>query len=165
MENMENMDKMWKAYITSKSPELKEKIILKYAHLVKYVAGRLLMHLGQHVEYDDLISYGIFGLIDAIDKFDPDKNVKFETYASLRIKGSIIDNIRKTDWVPRTLRQRNKQFNHASTRRNKFFKSFSHLSLRQPAQHHNKLIQAITATMNTLASGRHTKTVRFFTHI
>ena len=104
------MDKVWKAYRAEKTPELKEKLILTYAHLVKYVAGRLVMHIGQHVDYDDLIGYGIFGLIDAVDKFDPDKNVKFETYASLRIKGAIIDNIRKMDWVPRTLRQRNKQF-------------------------------------------------------
>ncbi|MCL2707688.1 MAG: FliA/WhiG family RNA polymerase sigma factor [Defluviitaleaceae bacterium] len=104
---------MWKAYGAHKSPEIKEKLILAYAPLVKYVAGRLVMHIGAHVDYDDLISYGIFGLIDAIDKFDPEKNVKFETYASLRIKGSIIDSIRKLDWVPRTLRQRNKQFEQA----------------------------------------------------
>ena len=110
---MENAESLWRAYNASRSAELKEKIILKYAHLVKYVAGRMVMHIGQHVEYDDLISYGIFGLIDAIDKFEPERNIKFETYASLRIKGSIIDNIRKMDWVPRTLRQRNKQFEQA----------------------------------------------------
>jgi RNA polymerase sigma factor for flagellar operon FliA len=104
------MDKVWKAYIANRTPLVKEKLILEYAPLVKFVAGRLVMHIGQHVEYDDLISYGIFGLIDAIDKFDPDKGVKFETYASLRIRGSIIDNIRKMDWVPRTLRQKNKQY-------------------------------------------------------
>ncbi|MDR1665058.1 MAG: FliA/WhiG family RNA polymerase sigma factor [Clostridiales bacterium] len=112
---MENMDKVWKAYCASRSPALKEKLILEYAPLVKYVAGRLVLNIGQHVEYDDLISYGIFGLIDAIDKFDPEKGVKFETYASLRIKGSIIDSIRKLDWVPRTLRQRNKQFEQTYT--------------------------------------------------
>ena len=110
---MDGTDRMWKAYGAHKSPEIKEKLILAYAPLVKYVAGRLVMHIGAHVDYDDLISYGIFGLIDAIDKFDPEKNVKFETYASLRIKGSIIDSIRKLDWVPRTLRQRNKQFEQA----------------------------------------------------
>ena len=113
MENTENMDNIWKAYKLNKSPEIKEKIILQYAYLVKYVVGRMVMHIGQHVEYDDLVSYGIFGLIDAIDKFDASKNVKFETYASLRIKGSIIDNIRKNDWIPRTLRQRNKQYEAA----------------------------------------------------
>ena len=110
IENVDNMDKVWKAYIINRDPETKEKLILHYAYLVKFVAGRLAMHIGQHIEYDDLASYGIFGLMDAVDKFDPSKNVKFETYASLRIRGSIIDSIRKNDWVPRTLRQRNKQF-------------------------------------------------------
>ena len=100
---------LWQAYIKSKSPALKEKLILHYAPLVKYVAGRLLVHIGQHVEYDDLVGYGIFGLIDAIDKFDNAKGVKFETYASFRIRGAIIDHIRRMDWVPRTLRQKNKQ--------------------------------------------------------
>jgi RNA polymerase sigma factor for flagellar operon FliA len=108
-----SMEKTWKAYRETKSPLIKEKLILEYAPLVKYVAGRLVMHIGQHVEYDDLIGYGVFGLIDAIDKFDYEKGVKFETYASLRVKGAIIDSIRKMDWVPRTLRQRNKQFETA----------------------------------------------------
>lgn len=110
---MENMDQIWAAYQKTKDPVIKEKLILKYAPLVKFVAGRLVIHIGQYVEYDDLISYGIFGLIDAIDKFDAQKGVKFETYASLRIRGSIIDNIRKLDWVPRTLRQKNKQLEQA----------------------------------------------------
>jgi len=107
---LENVDKIWRAYRQTNSPALKEKLILEYAPIVKYVAGRLLIHVGQHVEYDDLISYGVFGLIDAIDKFDTEKGVKFETYASLRIRGAIIDNIRKMDWVPRTLRQKNKEY-------------------------------------------------------
>lgn len=110
MNHTEITEKMWKEYGATKNPELKEKFILSYAPLVKFVAGRLVMHIGQHVEYDDLIGYGIFGLIDAIDKFDCEKGVKFETYASLRIRGAIIDSIRKMDWVPRTLRQKNKQY-------------------------------------------------------
>jgi RNA polymerase sigma factor for flagellar operon FliA len=112
---MENADKLWLAYSQSKNHANKEKLIIHYAPLVKFVAGRLAVHIGQHVEYDDLISYGIFGLIDALDKFDHEKGVKFETYASLRIRGSIIDNIRKMDWVPRTLRQKNKQIDQAYT--------------------------------------------------
>ena len=107
------MENIWESYSKTKTPQLKEKLILEYAPLVKYVAGRLSVHVGQHVEYDDLISYGIFGLIDAIDKFDYMKGVKFETYAALRIRGAIIDSIRKMDWVPRTLRQRNKQLEQA----------------------------------------------------
>lgn len=110
---MEGMAKTWELYGKTKDPALKEKLILEYAPIVKYVAGRLSVHIGTHVEYNDMVSYGIFGLIDAIDKFDPTKGVKFETYASLRIRGSIIDNIRKLDWVPRTLRQKNKQMDQA----------------------------------------------------
>ena len=96
-------------YADTKSPETREKLILEYAPLVKVVAGRLSMYLGYNVEYEDLVSYGIFGLIDAIDKFDSLKEVKFETYASLRIRGSILDQIRKMDWIPRTIRQRQKK--------------------------------------------------------
>ena len=80
--------KLWEEYADTKSPEIREKIILEYAPLVKVVAGRLSMYLGYNVEYEDLVSYGIFGLIDAIDKFDCMKDVKFETYASLRIRGA-----------------------------------------------------------------------------
>ena len=72
--------KLWQDYLKSGDPELREKIILEYAPLVKVVAGRLSMYLGYNVEYDDLVGYGIFGLIDAIDKFDLTKDVKFETF-------------------------------------------------------------------------------------
>lgn len=102
-------NKLWDSYAKSKSPEIREKLILEYAPLVKLVAGRLSMYLGYNVEYDDLVSYGIFGLIDAIDKFDSMKAVKFETYASLRIRGAILDQIRKMDWIPRTIRQKQKK--------------------------------------------------------
>ena len=101
--------KLWEEYTKAKSPEIRENIILEYAPLVKVVAGRLSMYLGYNVEYEDLVSYGIFGLIDAIDKFDFLKDVKFETYASLRIRGAILDQIRKMDWIPRTIRQKQKK--------------------------------------------------------
>lgn len=105
--------KLWEEYDKARTPEVREKIILEYAPLVKMVAGRLSMYLGYNVEYEDLVSYGIFGLIDAIDKFDTGKEVKFETYASLRIRGAILDQIRKMDWIPRTIRQRQKQIDTA----------------------------------------------------
>ncbi len=101
--------KLWDEYRKNKLPEIREKLILEYAPLVKTVAGRLSMYLGYTVEYEDLVSYGIFGLIDAIDKFDTMKEVKFETYASLRIRGAILDQIRKMDWIPRTIRQKQKK--------------------------------------------------------
>ncbi|MFZ5987413.1 MAG: FliA/WhiG family RNA polymerase sigma factor [Bacillota bacterium] len=100
---------LWRQYSDTKDPAIKEKLIVEYSHIVKYVAGRLSIYFGSNVEYDDLIGYGVFGLIDAIDKFDINKGVKFETYASLRIRGSIIDSIRELDWVPRSLRQKNKE--------------------------------------------------------
>lgn len=101
--------RLWEDYSRLKSSEVREKIILEYVPLVKIVAGRLSMYLGYNVEYEDLVSYGTFGLIDAIDKFDYLKGNKFETYASLRIRGAILDQIRKNDWIPRTVRQRQKQ--------------------------------------------------------
>ena len=108
--------KMWDSYFQSKTPQVREQIILEYASLVKVVAGRLSMYLGYNVEYEDLVSYGIFGLIDAIDKFDLTKNVKFETYASLRIRGAILDQIRKMDWIPRSVRQKQKLIDAANAK-------------------------------------------------
>ena len=106
--------RMWQDYSRTRAADIREKLILEYAPLVKLVAGRLSMYLGYNVEYEDLVSYGIFGLIDAIDKFDCTKPVKFETYASLRIRGSILDQIRKMDWIPRTIRQKQKKIDAAS---------------------------------------------------
>ena len=105
--------KLWENYKKTKDEKLREQIIVEYVPLVKLVAGRLNMYLGYTVEYDDLVGYGVFGLIDAIDKFDFDKNIKFETYASLRIRGSILDQIRKMDWIPRSVRQKQKQIEAA----------------------------------------------------
>ncbi len=111
--NEEDKNKLWQEYTSKKTADLREKIIIEYASLVKIVAGRLSMYLGYTVEYDDLIGYGTFGLIDAIDKFDYQKGVKFETYASLRIRGAILDQIRRLDWIPRTLRQKQKKLEQA----------------------------------------------------
>lgn len=110
---MTDKEKMWDSYLKKPSQELREQLIMEYAPLVKIVAGRLSMYLGYNVEYDDLVGYGVFGLIDAIDKFDVTKDVKFETYASLRIRGSILDQIRKMDWIPRTVRQKQKKIDEA----------------------------------------------------
>ena len=109
----EERAKLWENYTKYKTPELREQIIIEYAGLVKIVAGKLGIYLGYNVEYGDLVSYGTFGLIDAIDKFDYDKGVKFETYASLRIRGAVLDQVRRMDWLPRTARQRQKQIDAA----------------------------------------------------
>lgn len=111
--NEEGKKRLWEEYSKSRTSSNREKIILEYAELVKIVAGRLSMYLGYNVEYDDLVGYGIFGLIDAIDKFDYSKGVKFETYATLRIRGAILDQIRKMDWLPRTYRQKQKKIDLA----------------------------------------------------
>lgn len=105
--------RLWEEYNKNKTPELREQIIIEYAGLVKIVAGKLSIYLGYNVEYDDLVGYGMFGLIDAIDKYDFDKGVKFETYASLRIRGAILDQVRRMDWLPRTVRQKQKRMDAA----------------------------------------------------
>lgn len=112
---MKKVDKetLWEMYQKSPTAEIREQIIIEYAPLVRLVAGRLSMYLGYNVEYEDLVSYGVFGLIDAIDKFDTGKDVKFETYASLRIRGAILDQIRRMDWIPRTVRQKQKKIDEA----------------------------------------------------
>ncbi len=111
--NADYKQKLWEEYAKKRTPELQEKIIIEYAGLVKLVAGRLSMYLGYNVEYDDLVGYGTFGLIDAIDKFDYNKGVKFETYASLRIRGAVLDQIRKMDWIPRSIRQKQRKMDLA----------------------------------------------------
>ena len=97
---------LWQDYLTSKSPATREAIILKYAPLVKYVAGRVAIGLPSNVEFDDLVSFGVFGLMDAIEKFDLSRGIKFETYAIARIRGAILDGLRSNDWVPRSVRQK-----------------------------------------------------------
>jgi RNA polymerase sigma factor FliA len=95
---------LWNEYKRTGDPGIRERLILQYSPLVKFVAGRVSAGLPQNVEQSDLVSYGIFGLIDAIDKFDPERGFKFETYAISRIKGAIIDELRSIDWVPRSVR-------------------------------------------------------------
>ncbi len=100
---------MWEKYAKSKDKSIKDQLIVEYVDLVKIIAGRLYTNYGKTVEFDDLVSYGIFGLIDAIEKFDPTKNVKFETYAYIRVRGAIIDQLRNLDWIPRSVRQKHKK--------------------------------------------------------
>jgi RNA polymerase sigma factor for flagellar operon FliA len=94
----------WDAFKTSGDGDAREKLILHYAPLVKYVASRVATGLPSSVDQSDLVSYGMFGLIDALEKFEPGRGNKFETYAIPRIKGAIIDELRAMDWVPRSIR-------------------------------------------------------------
>jgi RNA polymerase sigma factor for flagellar operon FliA len=100
----EALTRLWNDYKADGTSDARERLILHYAPLVKFVAGRVAAGLPQNIEQADLVSYGIFGLIDAIDKFDLERGFKFETYAILRIKGAIIDELRSIDWVPRSVR-------------------------------------------------------------
>ncbi|MFP5254967.1 MAG: RNA polymerase sigma factor WhiG [Acidimicrobiia bacterium] len=99
-----DIERLWAEYKAYGAPTLRDQLIVHYSPLVKYVAGRVATGLPQNVDQADLVSYGIFGLIDAIDKFDPDRGFKFETYAIARIKGNILDELRSIDWVPRSVR-------------------------------------------------------------
>ena len=98
--------KMWRQFKRTKSQALREEIVKKYLYLVKYVAGRVAIGLPPNVEFNDLVSYGILGLFDAINKYDVSQGNKFETYAVSRIRGSIMDELRKLDWAPRLLRKK-----------------------------------------------------------
>jgi RNA polymerase sigma factor for flagellar operon FliA len=103
------IQEVWRQYKTKPTPELRDRLILHYAPLVKYVAGRIYVKVPPNVDHGDLVSCGIFGLIDAIEKFDLSKNIKFETYAIARVKGAIIDELRSLDWIPRSVRFKAKE--------------------------------------------------------
>jgi RNA polymerase sigma factor for flagellar operon FliA len=102
-------EKLWERFVKKKEQTVRDYFVIKYAPLVKYVAGKVSMAMPQNIEFDDLVSYGIFGLIDAISKYDPAKGTKFKTYATTRIRGAIFDELRSIDWIPRSIRQKAKQ--------------------------------------------------------
>jgi RNA polymerase sigma factor for flagellar operon FliA len=109
----EDVNELWRTYKRTKDQALRDRLILNYAPIVKYVAGRLGSGLPAHVDEGDLVSYGLLGLISAIERYEPDRDVKFETYAIARIKGSILDELRALDWVPRSVRSRARQIQRA----------------------------------------------------
>ncbi len=113
VEGVSETQALWRQYKRTGERALRDRLILTYAPLVKYVAGRLGSGLPAHVEEGDLVSYGLLGLIGAIERFDPDRDIKFETYAISRIKGSIIDELRAMDWVPRSVRARARDIERA----------------------------------------------------
>ncbi len=105
-----DLNSLWVQYKEKYLIEARDELIIHYSQLVKYVANRLAINLSSVVEVDELISYGIEGLIDAIEKFDHKRNIKFETYALTRVRGSMIDGLRAMDWVPVSVRQKSKEF-------------------------------------------------------
>jgi len=107
---------LWDRYTANPDRETRDQLIVHYSPLVKYVASRVAAGLPQNVEQADLVSYGIFGLIDAIDKFDMERGYKFETYAISRIKGAMLDELRSMDWVPRSVRTKAKRIEQANAK-------------------------------------------------
>ena len=106
---------LWLEFRRTRDQGIRDRLILTYAPLVKFVAGRLGSGLPTHVDENDLVSYGLLGLIGAIERYDPERDVKFETYAMARIKGSIIDELRAMDWVPRSVRAQARDIERAMT--------------------------------------------------
>src|SRR4029453_15662802 len=107
---------LWRRYKDDRDEQARERLVLAYAPLVKYVAGRMSSGLPSHVEESDLISYGLLGLISAIERFEPEREIKFETFAGTRIKGSIIDELRSLDWVPRSVRTKAREIERANAK-------------------------------------------------
>ena len=112
-EGPSGLEIVWERFKSTASHEAREQLILHFSPLVKYVASRVATGLPASVEQADLVSYGMFGLIDALEKFEPDRNIKFETYAIPRIRGAIIDELRSLDWVPRSVRFKHREFEKA----------------------------------------------------
>ncbi|NGN70406.1 RNA polymerase sigma factor WhiG [Streptomyces sp. A7024] len=108
-----SLEELWRSYKDNGDGRLREQLILHYSPLVKYVAGRVSVGLPANVEQADFVSSGVFGLIDAIEKFDPERSIKFETYAITRIRGAMIDELRALDWIPRSVRQKAKAVERA----------------------------------------------------
>jgi RNA polymerase sigma factor for flagellar operon FliA len=111
----EDTQAIWLEFSRTRDKGIRDRLILTYAPLVKYVAGRLGSGLPAHVDEGDLVSYGLLGLIGAIERYDPTRDIKFETYAIARIKGAIIDELRALDWVPRSVRSRAREIERAIT--------------------------------------------------
>lgn len=106
-------EELWAQYTDTKDRSIRNYFIEKYAPLVKYVAGRVMVNITSSVDFQDLVSFGVIGLIDAIDKFDLNRDIKFKTYAVTRIRGSIFDELRNLDWLPRSVRQKAKDIERA----------------------------------------------------
>lgn len=143
-------EELWKRYAQTKSRSIKEQLIEEYVELVKIVAGRMYNFYGSKIEYDDLVGFGVMGLIDSIERFDLSKNTKFETYAQIRIKGTIIDNIRKLDWIPRSLRKKSKDIqNGMISLENKLGRTPSNVEL---SQHLNISLKELESALSDISN-------------
>lgn len=112
-EKQSDLNQIWQAYLQEGSAQARERLIHHYLYLVRYAVSRLLLQLPEHLDQEDLIGYGLLGLIQSLDKFDPARKVRFETYAMTRIRGAILDALRSMDWMPRALRRKAKEIEQA----------------------------------------------------
>ena len=148
----DTVEAAWTEYKDSGSSEARDRLILNYSPLVKYVAGRVGVGLPANIEQADLISYGIFGLIDAIDKYDQSRNIKFETYAISRIRGAIIDELRAIDWVPRSVRFKAREVEKAYTSlENKLKRPPSDAEIAEEMEISNDDLTAIYTQLSTIS--------------
>jgi RNA polymerase sigma factor for flagellar operon FliA len=141
---------LWDRFKASGDERAREALILQYSPLVKFVAGRVAVGLPRNVDQSDLVSNGIFGLIDAIDKFEPERGFKFETYAINRIKGAILDGLRALDWVPRSVRSRAREIERSMA-------ELEHRLHRTPsdeelASHMNTGVEAVRSTLAEMSN-------------
>ncbi|MFS1513174.1 sigma-70 family RNA polymerase sigma factor [Chengkuizengella sp. SCS-71B] len=151
MNNNQSQMLLWKQWKKHSDLEIKKKLIESYIPLVQFVVNRVAIGLPKNITHDDLQSYGVIGLIDALDKFDYERGLKFETYASWRIRGSILDHLRKGDWVPRSIREKSKKLEEA-------YRTLEQKHLRSVSDHEvceyldvsesdfNKMLQEISIT-------------------
>jgi RNA polymerase sigma factor for flagellar operon FliA len=147
---------LWRRYKTSGDVHARERLVIAYSPLVKYVSGRMASGLPAHVEESDLISYGLVGLINAIERFEPEREIKFETYAITRIKGAIIDELRSLDWVPRSVRARAREIEKANAKlehqlqRAPSDEEMAHELKCTPEDFHDALLQISNSTVAAL---------------
>lgn len=140
-DGQQNLDQLWQSYKATGDQAAREGLILHYSPLVKFVAGRVGSGLPKNVDQADLVSFGTFGLIDAVDKFEPERGFKFETYAVNRIKGAILDELRALDWVPRSVRSRAREIQRTMA-------ELEHKLQRTPTE--DEVADAMDITLDTL---------------
>lgn len=153
MEMDDDVRRLWESYRRKKSVDLRNKLAEYYLPLIKVVAGRLAMSLPSHLDRDDLLSSGFFGLLDAIDRYDINRNIKFETYAGVRIRGAMIDYLRAKDWIPVTMRQKLRRYEQ------KVYQLESQLGRTATDAEIAEALEITTKELNTLVSQFNSSTI------
>lgn len=149
----DDVRRLWESYRRKKSVDLRNKLAEYYLPLIKVVAGRLAMSLPSHLDRDDLLSSGFFGLLDAIDRYDINRNIKFETYAGVRIRGAMIDYLRAKDWIPVTMRQKLRRYEQ------KVYQLESQLGRTATDAEIAEALEITTKELNTLVSQFNSSTI------